>query len=219
MFKRLIFALAAIALTSALHSAQAQADEKKFEVGGQFTILRPPTHTVNGLTLSEDRANDPGFGGRFGYNFSKYVALEAEVNFFPLDRDLEGGRKTQGLFGVKAGKRFDRFGVFGKARPGFVNFKRGDYVLVRGCVQVFPPPLGCYDPVSTTNFAFDVGGVVEVYPSKRTLVRFDASDLIIRFDRRNVAADGSVFAGFVAFPVPAETRHNLQATAGFGWRF
>lgn len=30
----------------------------------------------------------------------------------------------QGQFGGKIGKRFDRWGVFGKARPGFVGFSR-----------------------------------------------------------------------------------------------
>jgi hypothetical protein len=223
MFTKLTFTILAVALCSSLQSVNAQPDEKKFEVGGQFTMLRWPTHTLNGNSLSEDQANDPGFGGRFGYNFSKYLALEAEVNFFPRDRDLEGGRKVQGLFGVKAGQRFDRFGIFGKARPGFVLLKRGDYVLVRGCIQVFPPPLACYDPVATTNFAIDLGGVLELYPSKRTLIRLDAGDTIVRLGRRNVATfQTSPFfgpSGLVLFPVAAQTKHNLQVSAGFGFRF
>jgi hypothetical protein len=198
----------------------AQSDDKKFEVGGQVSVLSTATHSVTGLTLNEDRKNVAGFGGRFGYNFSKYFALEAEVNFFPRDRDLEGGRKIQGLFGVKAGKRFDKIGIFAKARPGFIRFERGDYVFgTGGCITVFPPPLACFQSRATTNFAFDVGGVVEVYPSKNTLIRFDGGDTMIRFDQRNVAATSDVFAGLVAFPVPAETKHNLQASAGFGFRF
>lgn len=219
MLRSLVYTFVGIVIGLAAQPALAQSDEKKFEIGGQFTMLRSPTHTINGGSLSETRSDDPGFGGRFGYNISKYVALEAQVDFFPRDRDLEAGRKIQGLFGVKAGKRFDRVGVFGKARPGLINFKRGDYVLVRGCIQIFPPPLGCYDPVATTNFAFDLGAVVEIYPSKRTLLRFDVGDTIVRLDRRLVAVDGAPFNGLAVFPVAAETKHNLQASAGFGFRF
>ena len=32
----------------------------------------------------------------------------------------------------------------------------------------------------------DVGGVVEFYPSKRIVTRFDAGDTIIHFGRRNM---------------------------------
>src|SRR6266404_7542270 len=125
----------------------AQSDEKKFEVGGQFSTLRVPTRnfTISGsaVAITESRDTNFGFGGRFGYNFSKYFSLEAEGNFFPRDRDLDAGRKTEGLFGVKAGKRFEKFGIFAKARPGFVRYEKGDYRFgTGGCVAVFPPPLG-----------------------------------------------------------------------------
>ena len=79
------------------------------------------------VTLADGRETEPGFGGRFGYNFSRYLTLEAEGNFFPRDRELEGGRKTQGLFGAKVGKRMDRVGIFGKARPGFIRFQKVTY--------------------------------------------------------------------------------------------
>jgi len=220
MFKTLTFTIAAVVLSSALQNANAQSGDKKFEVGGQFSVLSSTTRTASGIVFTEDRTNVPGGGGRFGYNVSKYFGLEAEVNFFPRDRDVEGGQKFQGLFGVKAGKRFDKVGVFGKARPGFVRFEKGDYVFgTGGCFTVFPPPLACFQSRATTNFAFDVGGVVEVYPSRNTLIRFDVGDTMIRFNQRNVAATSDVFAGLVVFPAPAETKHNLQASAGFGFRF
>jgi hypothetical protein len=221
MFKNIVLAMAAVAL--ACQNAPAQSDENHFEVGGQFSLLTLTTRTLNGGTLGEDQSSIPGFGGRFGYNFSKYFALESEVNFFPRDRDVEGGRKTQGLFGVKAGKRFERVGVFAKARPGFVRFEKGDYFQPGGCPQVFPFPLGCFRPVARTNFAIDLGGVIEVYPSKNTLIRFDAGDTIIRFGRRNVAVQQAPpFFGPTGLGVitrPAETSHNFQASAGFGFRF
>jgi hypothetical protein len=215
--------------------AQGQSNERKLEVGGQFTWARLPilTGTVTtfpclvppcpvGATFSKDHTNELGFGGRFGYNVNSYVTVEAEGNFFPRDRNFAGGRKMQGFFGAKVGKRFDKVGLFGKARPGFMRFSRGDYRLARGCIAVFPPPLACFDPVATTRFAFDLGGVAELYPSKNTIVRFDAGDTIIRFGNRNVAGfdplSGLAGSG-VAIPVAAETKHNFQGSIGIGYRF
>jgi hypothetical protein len=210
--------------------ARAQSDERKFEVGGQFSVLRVPTQTVtitsSAFATSENSDSVYGFGGRFGYNIAKYLTLEAEGNFFPRDRDLEGGRKLQGFFGIKAGKRFQKFGAFAKARPGFVSYKRGDYRFGSGgCVAVFPPPLGCFQPVTRTNFAIDAGGVFEYYPSKRTIVRFDVGDTIVRFKARNIAAIEPPAPGslaptrLVVIPVSAETKHNFQSSIGFGFRF
>jgi hypothetical protein len=123
MIRRITFVISALILGLTFQNALAQSDEKKFEAGGQMSLLWVPVRTFTGGTLQEDRTNALGFGGRFGYNFSKYFALETEVNFFPRDRDVEGGRKTQALFGVKGGKRFESFGVFAKARPGFIRFE------------------------------------------------------------------------------------------------
>lgn len=207
---------------------RAQSDEKKFEVGAQFSILQVPTRTIANFALatsSESHATEYGVGGRIGYNLSQNFAIEAEGNFFPRDRDLQGGRKIQGLFGVKAGKKFDKVGIFAKARPGFIRFERGDYRFgPGGCIAVFPPPLACFQPVAKTNFAFDVGGVIELYPSSRTIIRFDAGDTIIRFGARRVAADVPAFpppsgANLVALPVGAETKHNFQGSVGVGFRF
>ena len=221
------FVLVTVFLSS-LAEVRAQSDEKKFEVGAQFSILQVPTRTITNFglaTSSASHATEYGGGGRIGYNVSENFAIEAEVNFFPRDRDLQGGQKIQGLFGVKAGKKFDKVGVFAKARPGFIRFERGDYRPAPGvCILVFPPPAACYQPVAKTNFAFDVGGVIELYPSARTIIRFDAGDTIIRFGRRIVAADVPAFPppsglNVVALPVAAETKHNFQGSIGVGFRF
>ena len=229
MVRAILFTLALVAVClSSFAEARAQSDEKKFEVGAQFSILQVPTRTAASLaipTSSENHATDYGLGGRIGYNLSRNFALEAEGNFFPRDRDVQGGQKIQGLFGVKAGKKFDKVGVFAKARPGFIRFEKGDYRLgTGGCIAIFPPPLGCFQPVAKTNFAFDVGGVLELYPSARTIIRFDAGDTIIRFGQRTVAASNPAFPppsglNLVALPVAAETKHNFQGSVGIGWRF
>src|SRR5713226_9738197 len=95
----------------------AQSKTPKFEVGTQFSLIR----------FSDLDITEPGFGGRFTYNINDHLAVEAEGNFFSrklkdsFGETLQGGRKTQGLFGVKLGARSKRIGVFGKVRPGFVH--------------------------------------------------------------------------------------------------
>ncbi len=217
-------------------TAQAQSDDEKFEVGGQFSVMRVPTGVVTvtvfpcivapcptTITNSEHRNTNYGFGGRFGYRASKYFTLEGEGNFFPHDGVLDGGRKIQGFFGVKAGKRFEKVGVFAKARPGFVRYSRGDYREPGGpCIAVFPQPLGCFQALGRTSFALDVGGVFEYYPTKRTIIRFDGGDTIVWLPARNIAAFQSNLAAFpnpVVVAAPAETRNHFQASVGFGYRF
>ena len=154
---------------------------------------------------------------------SKYFTLEAEGNFFPQDGVLDAGRKIQGFFGVKAGKRFEKMGVFAKARPGFVRYSRGDYREPGGpCVAVFPQPIGCFQALGKARFATDLGGVFEYYPTERTIIRFDAGDTIVRLTARNVAAfQTNAFSvlSLVVIPAPGETKHHFQAGVGFGFRF
>jgi opacity protein-like surface antigen len=190
-----VVACAFVFLSASAHSAQAQSEPPKFEVGGQFSLLN-----FDPKLLDRSRRNEIGGGGRFTFNFHKYVAAEAQFDYFPQnDTERIGtftltqfGSKAVGVFGVKAGARKKSFGVFGKARPGFIHFSAVPGFL---CVA-FPCP-----QVAKTNFAFDVGGVVEYYPSKKAVLRFDASDLIIHYQR---------FFG---------TEHNLRISAGVGVRF
>lgn len=214
--------LAATLLAGATVS-NAQSADQKFEIGAQGTLLRVTKRTTSVVlgTFNENQENDWGFGGRVGYNFSRHIGVEAEGNFFPRDRAVDGGRKLQGLFGVKAGQRFEKGGVFLKARPGFVRFSRDHYQFsTGGCPAVFPPPIGCFQPNAATNLAFDLGGVAEVYPSKNTIIRFDAGDTMIHFRaQRQVVAVDSATGGLVVLPAAPETKHNFQASVGFGFRF
>ncbi|PYR92923.1 MAG: hypothetical protein DMG19_02390 [Acidobacteria bacterium] len=97
---------------------------------------------------------------------------------FALDTEVVGyPGKTSALFGTKTGFRFDRFGVFGKGRLGFWHFSR-------------------------SYFAADTGGVLEYYPSSRTVVRIDIGDTIIFY--------GGAQLGTV---------HNFQPGLGFSYKF
>ena len=230
--------LAACLILAAANATRAQDDETRWEVGGQLTGFNVTNGTATAtqivicvkapcppvITTAEERAAEVGFGGRVGYNVNRHVTLEAEGNFFPregfvTDENFTGGRKIQGLFGVKAGRRFENFGLFAKARPGFVHFGAGDPQVRGGCISVFPAPLSCFDVEGRgrTDFALDLGGVLELYPSPRTILRFDAGDTVLRSRTHNVPVRAAPFD--VVVPVPDRTTHNFQGGVGFGFRF
>lgn len=184
---------------------------KKFEVGVQFSSL-----------MKRDDGDRNGIGARFGYNFAtfgrgKYVATaEAEVNYFSGNRYVSeirrNGRVTQGLFGVKIGRKFEKFGVFGKVRPGFVNYSKGNASVT------FNNPSATE---TKTNFATDIGGVLEFYPTKRIITRFDFGDTIVRLKSQQITTliSNGVNQIPFTFTLPAKTNHNFQFSAGIGFRF
>jgi outer membrane protein with beta-barrel domain len=184
----------------------------KVEVGAQFTSLTLPTNEYANFT-------EPGFGGRVTYNVNDNLALEGEVNFF-LNSHVFGylaeGRGIQAQFGVKAGKRYKRFGVFAKARPGFLtlgdvfSYQPGTHLSIYG-IPALNTRLG-----RETHFTTDLGGVVEFYPSRKTVVRFDAGDTILRFGP-HLDRDPVNYLQLVK--VPSRITHNFQITAGVGFRF
>jgi hypothetical protein len=193
-------------------------DQRKFELGVQ--VVRLPIEDARGIpSLGLGVHTEPGFGARFGYNVNRYLALEAEGNFFPRDydkfiTDFTGGRAFQTLFGAKAGLRQKRFGVFGKVRPGFFTStatSHADFPDGNG-----PNPNNRFGlrRVTASLLTLDVGGVVEFYPTKRTILRFVAGDTITRYPDLE----------FVCFPsgTPCPVTiysHKFQMSIGWGWRF
>ena len=196
--------------------ALAQSDElPKFEVAAEFTTLEREAFS--------QRRTEPGFGGRFTYNLNKTFAIEGAGYFFPKScfQCRSAGNITEGLAGVKVGKRFEKWGVFAKARPGVISFSEGTF-------DISPPinfplfPIG-FEFSRLTTFAMDVGGVVEFYPSKRIVTRFDFGDTIVHFGRRNMQSvlldplTNTVTP--VTVPIPARTSHNFQFITSVGFRF
>ena len=204
MSQRLFFALLmtvllAPAAARAQTSTAPDVDEHKAEVGAFYTgvNLEGFGETINGL------------GGRFGYNLNKNFALDAEFSFFPETHlgNSQSGQKTQGFVGVKAGARTNRVGVFAKARPGVMFI--GEVTSGFNCSGT---SFGRTCRPSHNNFALDAGGVLELYPSARTIVRLDAGDTIVRI--RNATA------GVIGGPTTtSDTTHNFQFSVGFGYRF
>jgi Outer membrane protein beta-barrel domain len=170
--------------------AQSRTEEHRFEAGAVFTVLdmRDATGGKSG-----------GVGVRFTYNFHEYAAFDSELVHYPENPSGNYG-ETQGLFGIRAGKRFGKapVGLFVKARPGFV--KLGNDVTR-------------YNPAfEETRFALDLGGVLELYPSERTIVRVDYGDTLVSFG--DTAINSATRP-----PRRLGTTHNTQASIGFGFRF
>lgn len=206
-------------------SAQSSVDiDRKFQVEFHFTNI---TNSKNDLSFNH--RNRSGFGARIGYDVArfgngKYVAtIESELNFSPKTANNQriinlgnnvsvvdartNGRVLQGLTGIKLGRQFDKFGVFGKAKAGFVQYSNGKQTVTGND--------------TATNFAGDLGGVVEFYPTKRLFTRLDFGDTIVRVGKQSVRAFVATPPDFVVRTVNFGTRtqHNFQFSAGFGFRF
>jgi hypothetical protein len=220
------------ASASASSSSSGGDEVPRYELGVQFTSLMVhlPNPVFGFPVISPgDPGTDPeaGFGARFTLNLNDHVALEAAGDFFPRESfsaHTSGGYPSQAQFGVKAGKRWERFGVFAKARPGFVNFSRVLQLVdtrqltlnhpLNGSTQTFT--IGVFDERHKTYFSTDVGGVFELYPTRRVVTRFDLGDTIIRYGRRH--EQGFSLSQNIIEVAP-ETQHNLQFSAGIGFRF
>jgi hypothetical protein len=184
-----------------------QSDLPNFETSGQFVLLHYPSFN----------RTDSGFGGRFAYNISRFLAVESEFNIFPQKRPVLNSfndpalmnyidsRRMEGLFGIKAGLRGKHFGIFAKARPGFFYISEGELHIKPNIVFFRAPE----EADSQFNFSTDLGGVVEMYTSRRTFIRFDAGDTMIQFTRSPFGERG----------MRDFTSHNLQLNIGWGFRF
>lgn len=186
---------------------------RKWEIGTQYGELSlgraklEDSSSFVPLYLGDDQS----FGGRLTYNFNSWLAIDSAVNYFytnPHVGDAErGGKMLQGAFGPKLGFHVRRFGVFAKVRPGFLSY---------GAVHdnYFPP----YPTTRLTHFAVDFGGVLEYYPSRRTILRFDLSHTAVFYGSTLVVAPQTPpFNG--NFVDRGFQDNGMEFTTGFGWRF
>jgi hypothetical protein len=185
-------------------SEQAPRDQT-FDLGGLFA-LHPRVHILDSNLLP-----GPG-GGMWGsWNFSKHYALDTSAFYEPQnDRTyttLDGGHEVDAYIGLKAGIRRKRVGFFAKVRPGVNLFShvidsetpKQDVVLIT------------YSKLPV--FALDTGGIVEVYPSKHTILRFDAGDDTIFYPTRTTLYNGQPVTS------PGSTAASILMTFGAGIRF
>jgi hypothetical protein len=181
----------------------------RFEVGAQVSTLR----------LTHFDATNSGLGGRGSFDVSRWLAIEGELNFFPRDRvevesspgpaaDIRIGysrTRFEGFVGPKLGLRRDKYGLFGKIQPGFARLTdKGVRCVSEDCARML---FLLARPDYRTEFAMNLGGVLEFYPSPRIVTRLDLGTTLIR--HRSFAppwCDGC-------------TSSNFSSRVGVGFRF
>jgi hypothetical protein len=199
--------IAALVSLASAGNAAAQPLSSRLEVGVQASFLR----------LSDFDSTTAGIGGRVSFDLASWFAIEAQADFFPNDDALLSSseltpdfgivyrrKRADALFGAKIGWRGDRFGVFAKARPGFTRLAdQGVECRADVCALVL-----LAQPEYRTEFAFDLSGVFELYPSARTVARFELGDTMIRHRSSAPPCWGSTCSS-----------HNLTSRFGVGLRF
>jgi len=183
-------------------AALAQQEFSRFEVSGQYSLIRL-------LDASGNAQSHSGFGWRLDVNLTRRLALESQLDFFPHHASpflqQQGGHALQALFGIR-GKviQSKHFAVYGLLRPGFLHFEK---------VAVFSSTL----PVSFTTrpatyFLVDLGGGIEFYPFPRLITRFEISGNPYRIANFTVPAA----SGFVVRP--GEITDHFGISVGVGYR-
>lgn len=188
--------------------AAAQDSPGRFEAGAAFSTVHVPSTASLGPALEGD------------VNFGRYIALDGAFSWFP--NSTRGHSAVTGFFGAKAGKRMERFGLFGKVRPGFLSF---DNAFRQETVLFTPSPLGSIGTLLSfrtgrlTQRALDLGGVAEYYPARHWTLRWDLGDMLL-FQEKGPTF---TFIGVGAPPSVTElspgTTHHVQFSTGIHYRF
>ena len=204
-----LFAHALLSLVLGTLTLSAQDVPGRFEVGASFNT-------------SHNRAGD-------GLNYQTYgPGVEGTVNFGPhlaFDASYAALRNNfpyqMAVFGLKAGVRIQRFGIFGKVRPGFVSYGK----VLRDSTIVFDPgppavTLGTQAHVNRlTEKALDLGGVIEYYPARHWAIRWDLGDTLIFQEKGPTFTAVPVGGTPIVTSVPARTDNNFQFSTGVHYKF
>jgi hypothetical protein len=156
-----------------------QPSSRRFEIGAQAALLR----------LSDFGTTAAGIGGRLSFDLLNWVAVEGEASYFPNDdvvlpptavtpqlRVAYRRTRADAFLGLKLGGRGGRIGVLAKVRPGFARLSdKGQQCMGSQCAVVL-----LARTVYQTEPVLDFGGILEFYPSARTVARFELGDTRIR---------------------------------------
>ncbi len=137
-----------------------------WEIGAQYSNISLPVLSTECSEVA-CRKSLSGLGLNVGYNFTRGIALDSTLNFIPGQQGAKP--MMEGLFGVRMGVRYDRFGVFAKVRPGFIYYENAFPVQGETATR------------SLTRFAADLGGIVEYYPEHNSTLRFDVGTTLVRY--------------------------------------
>lgn len=192
-----------LGVTLFVGTARCQNPPPRFEIGPLFTFLRVPS------SFPINEQNQAELGGRFTWNLKSFFAIDAEAEISPFSTPslytaYQGGYLSQVFVGVKAGKRWNKFGLFAKLRPGFSSYS--DAIK-----RDLPPANLAYG--RRTDPAFDVGGACEIYMSTRFLLRYDVGDTIIDYRSSQIPSQ------IGPIPAPGAVKNNFQFSTSVAFRF
>lgn len=186
--------------------AGAQDTEQRYELGGLVTYTFLREIGTRDVGVGTDSG---GLGGRLVYRAFPLLDLETEFNFLP-GNSATSGNHLQGFFGVKTGKRWKQGGIFLKARPGFIHFRRDPFGVPKPGSSIFST-----ERATSTEPDIDLGGVVEYYTARGLILRFDLGDSVIYYARRTVRTSQFL----PPFEAGGFTTHNWQGSFGISFRF
>lgn len=190
----------------------------RWDLGASF-VLQPRAQP-----LYEILNPYPGPGIWGAWNFSRHISWDTAIIHSGPGRSgrivyaaqQSGGRALEALTGLKIGLRRDHMGYFAKLRGGTITFGEterqigilpdGSPFIVRGMF---------------TNPVVDAGGVWEVYPSRHTILRFDAGSATIFYQPKSVwqyLPEGGKEVG-AKYDVPGQAQTSLLLSFGVGIRF
>jgi hypothetical protein len=177
----------------------------RFEAGPQIAFV---VHGGTGLV-----SNDFLVGGRFTFNARHWLGVESEWGFTPQNVVFNGGHINQFLFGPKVGIRKPRLGAFIKARGGFSS--------ISNFTKTFDETSLTQTLGRQTNPLIDLGGVIEIYPGKRWLLRYDFSDLVTQHNNNTVFTFQSPLCASLpcTFQAPDTVTHSFYFSTGISYRF
>src|SRR5262245_32806485 len=186
--------------------AGAQDTGQRYELGGLFTYTFLREIGSRDVGIGTESA---GLGGRLVYRAFSLVDVETEINFLP-GNSATSGNHLQGFFGVKAGKRWKKGGIFLKVRPGFIHFSRDPFGVGKPGSSIFS-----IERAASTEPDVDLGGVIEYYTARGLILRFDLGDSVIHYARRTVRTSEFL----PSFEAGGFTTHNWQGSLGISVRF
>jgi len=173
-----------------------------YSIATQYTNVSLPVIKPGCEKPCRENLSGGGFG--FGYNFTRHFAFDSALNFLPAQAGTQG--MMEGLFGVKLGQRWDRWGLFAKTRPGFIYYNEA------------LPGRGITEPHSLSRFVWDFGGVAEVYTHRNGTLRFDVGTTLVRYltdqtDTRFTQIGGVISSQYYT------NQGNFQISTGYTYRF
>lgn len=193
-------------------------ERASLDLGASF-LLQPRDQAMNTILNAY-----PGPAIWVSWNFSRHVSWDTALihsepyrnGEFVFSAPQAGGRALEALTGLKMGLRRDRMGYFAKLRGGTITFGAAERR-----VGILPNGSKFIDRGMFTNPVVDVGGVWEVYPSRHTILRFDAGSATIFYQPKTVlqyTPQNGVEVG-TKVSTPEQTHPGLLLSFGGGIRF